>query len=96
MPQPITEVVSLIPPLEADRKRHHINYKEEEEEEEEEEKKDDQIVALCGCKQMKEGIVDPPDNCNSLMSGTLPSSTKLDAEELASRTHSSATEPYNN
>jgi hypothetical protein len=45
---------------------------------------------------MKEGIVDPPDNCNSLVSGTLPSSTKLDAEELASRMHSSATEPYKN
>jgi hypothetical protein len=45
---------------------------------------------------MKEGIVDPPDNCNLLVSRTLPSSTKLDAEELASRTHSSATKPYSN
>ncbi len=44
---------------------------------------------------MKEGIVDPPGDCNSLTSGTHPSSTELDADELASGTHSSGTEPYN-
>ncbi len=66
---------------EADRKRRHINYNKEEEEEEEEkeeeededeeeeeEGRDDRIVAHRG--QTKEGIVDPPDDCNLLASGT--------------------------
>ena len=38
--------------------------------------------------------MDPPNNCNSLASGSHPSSTELDADELASRTHSSGTKPY--
>ncbi len=46
-----------------------INYNEEEEEE----GRDDRIVAHCG--QTKEGVVDPPDDCNSLASGMHPSSS---------------------
>ena len=38
--------------------------------------------------------MDPPDDCNSLASGTHPSSTKLDAKQLASEMHSSGTKPY--
>ena len=38
--------------------------------------------------------MDPPNDCNSLAIGTDPSSTKLDAKELASGMHSSGTEPY--
>ena len=38
---------------------------------------------------MKEGILDPPDDCNLLASGRDPSST-----ELASGTHSTGTELY--
>ena len=56
-----------------------------------EEGRDDQIVTHHG--QSKEGIVDPPNDCNSLASGTDPSSTELDAKELASGKHSSDTEP---
>jgi hypothetical protein len=43
---------------------------------------------------MKEGILDPPDDCNLLASGRDPSSTELDAEKLASGTHSTGTELY--
>ena len=39
--------------------------------------------------------MDPPDDCNSLASGTHSSSTELDAKELASGMHFSGTELYN-
>ena len=83
-----TSSLSFVPP-EADCKRRHINYNEEEDEEEE--GRDDRIVTHHG--QSKEGIVDPPNDCNSLAIGTDPSSTKLDAKELASGKHSSDTDP---
>ncbi len=40
--------------------------------------------------------MDSPDDFILLASGTHPSSTEFDAKELASGTHFSGTEPYNN